>query len=153
MRDALVCFDMVFVVVLVSPLVQGCTIVIEARGLHIALACSDPAPRRIELDLPGQLEHELVGYAIGAKSPYLRRRLVPPWAKLALVVRDQRVIAAAEADGIREGDYAYFLAPPQKARALDRFFVAMPPPAAPDLHLLGDVFVSADGTVGALAAS
>ena len=150
MRDALIFFDIGFVVVLVSLLVQGWTIAPAARRFHIALPRSDPAPRRIELDLPGQLEHELVGYAIGAKNPYLRRRLIPPWAKLTLVVRDQRVLAAAEADGIREGDYAYFLAPPAKARALDRFFVDMPPPAAPDVRLLGDFFVSGDVTLGTL---
>jgi len=110
----------------------------------------NPAPRRVELDLPGQHEHELVGYAIGPKNPYLRRRLIPPWAKLMLVVRDQHVLAAAEAGGIREGDYAYFLAPPEKARALDRFFVDMPPPAKPDVRLLGDFFVSGEVTLGTL---
>jgi potassium/hydrogen antiporter len=150
MRDALTFFDIGFVVVLVSLLVQGWTIAIAAHRFHTALARSDPAPRRIELDLPGQLEHELVGYAIDPKNPYLRRRLIPPWAKLTLVVRDQHVLAATEADGIREGDYAYFLAPPEKARALDRFFVDMPPPAAPDVRLLGDFFVSGDVTVGTL---
>jgi cell volume regulation protein A len=60
------------------------------------------------------------------------------------------VLAAAEADGIREGDYAYFLAPPEKARALDRFFVDMPPPARPDVRLLGDFFVSGEVTLGTL---
>jgi potassium/hydrogen antiporter len=150
MRDASIFLDIGFVVVLVSLLVQGWTITMAARRLHIALPRSDPAPRRVELDLPGQLEYQLVGYAIGAKNPYLRRRLVPPWAKLTLVVRDQRVLAAAEADGIREGDYAYFLAPPEKARALDRFFVDMPPPAVPDVQLLGDFFVSGDVTLGTL---
>src|SRR5215475_10858128 len=75
MRDALIFFDVGFVVVLVSLLVQGWTIAIAARRLNISLPRSDPAPRRIELDLPGQLEHQLVGYAIGAKNPYLRRRL------------------------------------------------------------------------------
>jgi cell volume regulation protein A len=150
MRDALIFFDVGFVVVLVSLLVQGWTIAIAARRLNISLPRSDPAPRRIELDLPGQLEHQLVGYAIGAKNPYLRRRLVPPWAKLTLVVRDRHVLAAAEADGIREGDYVYFLAPPEKARALDRFFVDMPPPAVPDVRLLGDFFVSGDVTLGTL---
>jgi potassium/hydrogen antiporter len=150
MRDALIFFDIGFVVVLVSLLVQGWTIALAAHRLHIALPRSDPAPRRVELDLPGQLEHELVGYAVGAKNPYLRRRLIPSWAKLMLVVRDQHVLAAAEADGIREGDHAYFLAPPEKAQALDRFFVDMPPPAAPDLRLLGDFFVSGDITLGTL---
>ncbi len=150
MRDALIFFDIGFVVVLVSLLVQGWTIAMAAHRFHTALARNDPAPRRIELDLPGQLGHELVGYAIDAKNPYLRRRLIPPWAKLTLVVRDQHVLAAAEAGEIREGDYAYFLAPPEKARALDRFFVDMPPPAAPDVRLLGDFFVSGDVTVGTL---
>lgn len=150
MRDASIFFDIGFVVVLVSLLVQGWTITFAAHRLHIALPRSDPAPRRVELDLPGQLEHELVGYAVGAQNPYLRRRLVPSWAKLMLVVRDRHVLAAAEAGGIREGDHAYFLAPPERARALDRFFVDMPPPAASDLHLLGDFFVSGDVTLGTL---
>jgi cell volume regulation protein A len=150
MRDALTFFDIGFVVVLVSLLVQGWTIAFAARRLQIALPRSHPAPRRVELDLPGQHEHELVGYAIGSNNPYLRRRLVPPWAKLMLVVRDQHVIAAADADGIREGDYAYFLSPPEKTRALDRFFVDMPPPVRPDVRLLGDFFVSGEVTLGTL---
>ena len=43
------------------------------------------------------------------------------------------------------------LAPPEKAQALDRFFVNMPPPAAPDPRLLGDFFVPGDATLGMLA--
>jgi cell volume regulation protein A len=150
MRDALTFFDIGFVVVLASLLVQGWTIASAARRLHIALPRSSPAPRRVELDLPGQHEHELVGYAIGPNNPYLRRRLKPPWAKLMLVVRDQHVLAATDAGAIHEGDFAYFLAPPEKARALDRFFVDMPPPAKPDVRLLGDFFVSGDVTLGTL---
>jgi potassium/hydrogen antiporter len=148
--NALVFFDIGFVVVLVSLLVQGWTIASAAQNLHIALPRSDPAPRRVELDLPGQLEQELVGYSVGPNNPYLRRRLSPSWAKLMLVVRDEHVLTAAEADGIRSGDYAYFLAPPEKAQALDRFFVDMPPPAKPDLRLLGDFFVSGDVSLGTL---
>jgi cell volume regulation protein A len=148
--DALVFFDIGFVVVLVSLLVQGWTIAAAAQRLHIALPRTDPAPRRVELDLPGQLEHELVGYSVGHNNPYLRRRLAPSWAKLMLVVRDEHVLTAAEADDIREGDYVYFLAPPEKAQALDRFFVDMPPPATPDLRLLGDFFVSGDVSLGTL---
>jgi potassium/hydrogen antiporter len=150
MRDALNFFDIGFVVVLASLLVQGWTIAFAARRLHIALPRSSPAPRRVELDLPGQHEHELVGYAIGPSNPYLRRRLKPAWAKLMLVVRDQHVLAATDAGAIREGDFAYFLAPPEKTRALDRFFVDMPPPARPDVRLLGAFFVSGEVTLGTL---
>ncbi|HVY59227.1 MAG TPA: potassium/proton antiporter [Xanthobacteraceae bacterium] len=144
-------FDVAFVVVLVSLLVQGWTIAPAAHALHVALPGSDAVPRRVDVDLPGQLEQELVGYAVGANNPYLRRRIAPSWAKLMLVVRDERVFGAEEAGPIREGDHAYFLAPPEKARALDRFFVDMPPAGAPDQRLLGDFFVGADATLGALA--
>jgi potassium/hydrogen antiporter len=144
-------FDVGFVVVLVSLTVQGWTIATAARRLHIALPRTDPRPRRIELDLPGQLEQELVGYAIGPDNPYLRRHLAPSWAKLMLVVRDEHVFTAGEAHDIREGDHVYLLAPPEKAQALDRFFVDMPAPAAPDPQLLGDFFVPGDATLGTLA--
>lgn len=144
-------FNIAFVVVLISLLVQGWTLAPAARLLRIALPRADPAPRRVELDLPGQLEQELVGYHVQANNPYLRRKIVPPWAKLMLVVRDEEVFTAAEAGSIRQGDHVYFLAPPEKAQALDRFFVEMPPPAAPDPRLLGDFFVSGDVTLGALA--
>jgi len=144
-------FNIAFVVVLVSLLVQGWTLAPAARFLRIALPRADPAPRRVELDLPGQLEQELVGYHVQANNPYLRRKIVPPWAKLMLVVRDEEVFTATEAGPIRQGDHVYFLAPPEKAEALDRFFVEMPPPVAPDPRLLGDFFVSGDVTLGALA--
>jgi cell volume regulation protein A len=143
-------FDIGFVVVLASLLVQGWTLTPAARLLRVALPRVDP-PRRVELDLPGQLEQELVGYHVQANNPFLRRRIVPPWAKLMLVVRDEQVCAPAEAGLIREGDHVYFLAPPDKAQALDRFFVEMPPPATPDPRLLGDFFLSGEVTLGALA--
>jgi potassium/hydrogen antiporter len=149
--DALLYFDVGFVVVLVSLLVQGWTIAAAAHRLHIALPRAGRALRRVELDLPGQLSQELVGYAVHANNPYLRRRIVPSWAKLMLVVRRERVLTASEAADIREGDHVYFLAPPEKAQALDRFFVDMPPPAAPDPRLLGDFFVGGEVTLGALA--
>ncbi len=144
-------FDVGFVVVLVSLLVQGWTIAFAARRLHIALPRHDPLPRRVELDLPGQLEQEIVGYPLGANSPYLRRGLIPSWARPTLVVRDERILTPAEAAPVRQGDYLYLLAPPEKAQALDRFFVDMPPPVVPDPHLLGDFFVSGEASLGELA--
>ncbi len=144
-------FDVAFVVVLASLVVQGWTIAPAARRLGVALRRTDPPPRRIELDLPGQLEQELVGYAVAANSPYLRRRLIPSWAKPTLFVRDQRIYTPEEAQDVRAGDYIYLLAPPEKAQALDRYFVNMPPPAKPDARLLGDFFVPGDATLGALA--
>lgn len=151
MNGAQMFFDVAFVVVLVSLAVQGWTIAAAARRLHVALPRVDRVARRVELDLPGQLTQELVGYAVETDSPYLRRGIIPSWAKPTLVIRDERVLTAAEAGAIHHGDYIYVLAPPEKAQALDRFFVDMPPPATPDPRLLGDFFVHADVTLGALA--
>ncbi|MGA6962336.1 MAG: potassium/proton antiporter, partial [Xanthobacteraceae bacterium] len=86
-------FDIAFVVVLVSLLVQGWTIAAAARRLHIALPRSDPLPRRVELDLPGQLAQEIVGYPISANSPYLTRGLLPSWARPTLVVRAEKILS------------------------------------------------------------
>ena len=144
-------FDVGFVVVLVSLLVQGWSIAWAARRLHIALPRQDHMPRRVELDLPGQMAQQIVGYPVPANSPYLRRGLLPSWAHPTLVVREEKIFSPAEAAPVRPGDYVYLLAPPEKANALDRFFVDLPPPPKPDPHLLGDFFVTGDHTLGELA--
>jgi cell volume regulation protein A len=148
---AYIYFDIAFVVVLSSLLIQGWTIAWAARVLRISFARQDPLPRRVDLDLPGQLEQEIVGYPVQANSPYLKRGILPAWARPTLVVREEKILSPSEAHPVREGDYVYLLAPPEKAQALDRFFVDMPPPRVPDRRLLGDFFVSGDVTLGALA--
>lgn len=149
--NAQVYFDVGFVVVLVSLLVQGWSVAMAARVLNIALPRSDLNPRRVELDLPGQLTQQLVGYSLGPNNPYLHRRIIPSWAKLMMVVRKQKVLTAEEAGIVREGDHIYLLAPPERASALDRFFVDMPSWAEPDPGALGDFLLPGDSTIGGLA--
>jgi potassium/hydrogen antiporter len=144
-------FDVAFVVVIISLLAQGWTLAVAARKLHVALPRTDRGPRRVELDLPGQLEQELVGYPVRPKSLFFRRGLIPSWSKPTLVIRNQNILSPTEADPIAPGDYIYLLAPPERAEALDRFFVDMQPSSAPDPHLLGDFMVSGEHTLGELA--
>lgn len=144
-------FDVAFVVVIISLLLQGWTLAAAARRLHVALPRSERGPRRVELDLPGQLEQELVGYPVRAKSLYFRRGLIPSWSKPTLVIRNENILTPAEAEPIAPGDYIYLLAPPARAEALDRFFVDMQPGTAPDPHLLGDFVVSGEHTLSELA--
>jgi len=144
-------FDVAFVVVIISLLLQGWTLAAAARRLHVALPRSERGPRRVELDLPGQLEQELVGYPVRPRSLYFRRGLIPSWSKPTLVIRNEQILSPAEADPITPGDYIYLLAPPKRAGALDRFFVDMQPSAAPDPHLLGDFVVSGEHTLSELA--
>ena len=151
LKNAQIYFDVGFIVVLVSLLVQGWTIAPAARWLRIAKKRPDVFQPRIELDLPGQRSQELVGYPVTPGSPYLREGILPSWAKLALVVRDEKVMTPEEARGLHEGDHVYLLAPQEKATSLDRFFANLPPPSSPDPELLGDFFIGGDATLGGLA--
>ena len=144
-------FDVAFVVVLSSLLVQGWTVALAARKLDISFTRSRPASasHRARSARPaGARDRRLSG---AANSPFLRRGLIPNWARPTLVIRNEEILTPAEAHPVREGDYVYLLAPPEKAQALDRFFVKMPPPASPDPRLLGDFFVPGTATLGALA--
>jgi len=144
-------FDVAFVVVIISLLLQGWTLGPAARRLHVALPRSERGPRRVELDLPGQLEQELVGYPVRSRSLFFRRGLIPSWSKPTLVIRNQQILTPSEAEPVAPGDYIYLLAPPERADALDRFFVDMQPSSAPDPHLLGDFIVSGEHTLSELA--
>jgi cell volume regulation protein A len=142
-------FDVAFVVVMLSLAIQGWTIGVVGRYLRVGLPRTDVNAHRTELDLPGTLKHELVGYPVIANSPYLRRGITPSWAKLTLVVRDDHVHTPEEAAPVREGDHVYFLAPPDRVPALDRFF-AERTQASPDAALVEDFFVPGEVTLGAL---
>ena len=145
-------FDVAFVVVMLSLADPGLDHRRGRRGfLRIGMPRMDVNARRTELDLPGTLKHELVGYPVVADSPYLRRGITPSWAKLTLVVRDDRVHTPEEAATVREGDHVYFLAPPDRVQALDRFFAERPPQASPEADLVEDFFVPGETTLGALA--
>jgi cell volume regulation protein A len=134
---------------MLSLAIQGWTIGAAGRWLRIGMPRTDVNAHRTELDLPGTLKQELVGYPLIADSPYLRRGIRPSWAKLTLVVRDDRVHTPEEAGAVRQGDHVYFLAPPERVQALDRFFADRPAP--PDAALVEDFFVPGETTLGALA--
>ena len=64
LKNAQIYFDVGFIVVLVSLLVQGWTIAPAARWLRVAKKRPEVFQPRIELDLPGQRTQELVGYPV-----------------------------------------------------------------------------------------
>lgn len=115
-------FSVAFVVVVVSLIVQGWSLTTVAQKLGVAL--DDPAPsvKRIEIDLPGQLDEELVGYPIVEGSPVVGHGTWPAWAKPVLIIRNEAILSPQEAGALQVGDYGYFLAPPQRVERLDRLF-------------------------------
>ena len=117
-------FNTAFFVVLVSLVLQGWSIPMVARRLGMGLPNIVPQVRRVELDLPGQLDMELVGYTIVEGSNFYRNRILPSWARPLMAVRDNTIVDIDNSTGFHAGDYAYFLAPPHQAHRLDRLFAS-----------------------------
>jgi cell volume regulation protein A len=115
-------FNVAFVVVLASLMVQGWSITWSAKQLGVALLNPAPAVQRVEIDLPGQLELEMVGYPIQEGASVLSARPLPSWATCTLIVRNDLVLGSPEAGALRPGDYAYFLVPPERVLRFDRYF-------------------------------
>lgn len=148
-------FNVAFFVVMVSLIVQGWTIGPAARYLGMALRRPAPAANRVDIDLPGQIEKELVGYPIVADSfVALRPSSLPGWLKPVLVARDGEVRNAAEVGDLRVGDYAYFLVAAERAKKLDRMFAPLPPEAvqAARRPLFGEFAIAGDAPLGEIAA-
>jgi len=117
-------FNVAFVAVFISLLVQGWTLTAVARGLGVALTETAPETQRVEIDLPGQINLEMVGFPIIEDSPILTRTDLPTWIQPVMVARQEKVLAWAEAKALAPGDYAYFLVPTDRAQRLDRLFAA-----------------------------
>lgn len=116
-------FNVAFVVVLTSLLVQGWTLTRAAHWFDVAVPRTDPDTRRVQLDLPGQLDYDLLGYRVPAGSKALDAHSWPLNVRLMMAVREGKVLTAEEAGSLQADDYAYLLAPPNSARRLDWLFV------------------------------
>jgi potassium/hydrogen antiporter len=138
--------------VLASLLVQGWSLGFAARLFDVALPHRDRAVRRVEVDLPGSLARELVGYPIAEQSAILGAASLPGWAKLAMIVRDGEIRMADDIDVLTAGDYVYLLAPPGRLYRLDWLFA--PPDEAREVEreLFGEFTFAANVRLGDVAA-
>ena len=144
-------FNVAFVVVLASLLVQGWTLSFAAHRLGTALPRRDPPTRRIELDLPGQIEFEMVGYRVAPDCARLRGGPMPAWARAALVVREGQVFTAEQAGPLRADDYAYYLAPPGNVYRLDWLFAEPKEAREVEREMFGEFVLPGNVPLGALA--
>ena len=145
-------FNVAFVVVVTSLLVQGWTLKPAAKLFRVALPRRDTATRRIELDLPGQLEFELVGYRVGPTSAVLTKNAeLPGWARPAMVVRQGRILLPTEAGPAQADDTAYFLAPPGEVYRLDWLFAEGHEAREAEHETFGAFSLAGDVPLGELA--
>ncbi len=143
-------FNISFIVVLFSLLVQGWTIAPLARWLKLVVPPRIGPVDRIELELPGRGSHEIVAYVVHPESPVAKGQRIPRWARPALLVRDGRSLRPDRSGRPLAGDQIYVLTPPSYIALLDALF-AGPVAGASDPHLYGEFGIDPDTKVADLA--
>jgi cell volume regulation protein A len=115
-------FNITFIVVLVSLVVQGWTIKPVARRLGLLIPKQMGEVDRLEVDLPRAANHELVSYRVIHDSPVLKGSRIPRWATPSLVIRDGRSMRYQYAGRLKENDLVYIFVMPNFIHLLDRLF-------------------------------
>jgi cell volume regulation protein A len=118
-------FNIAFFVVLFSMLVQGASLKAVARRLGVALKGAVPQSQRVEIDVPGQTEQEIVGYPVTPDSLILGLSRLPAWARVLMVVRKHHILDAS-ALPLQASDYCYFLVSRDRLPRLDSLFRESP---------------------------
>jgi cell volume regulation protein A len=141
-------FNLAFVVVLASLLLQGWTLRRVAAGLGLLLPAAPAAPRAV-LDLPGVRDAEIIAFSIRPGSTALRHPL-PSWLRPVMLLSAGHLAPATAPLRLQPGDTLYVLAEPGREAEYDRHFAAETEDGAP---ALGTFTVDGAALVGDVAAA
>ncbi len=130
-------FNTVFIVVLVSLIVQGWTIRPMARWLRLIVPPTVGPLDRVELELPGTANHELVVYRVAKGSPVTRGARLPRWSRPSLIIRDGQSMRYQHVRQLQPGDNVYVFTAPRFVRLLDRLFAGPTAVADDDRDFFG----------------
>ena len=137
LEDGQLYFNMAFLVVMISLVLQGWTIKPVARKLGLIIPPRIGAIDKLELDLPGTAHHELLAYRVVADSPVMRGERIPRWAMPSLVIRDGKSMRYQYAGRLRESDQVYLFIAPGYSKLLDRLFASKAPVEEDDSEFFG----------------
>ncbi len=148
-------FDLAFVVVLLSLLMQGWTVALAARTLGLEVPPDAEPASRVEIDVPTRFDRNVSGYVIGERSRAagvgLESLPLPRRTRILSVIREGTVLDRSHPQTLKVGDYALTVAPPEQTAAMDRLFAARPEEEADDrAALFGEFAFPADTSARAL---
>lgn len=126
--NAHVYFNVAFFVVLVSLVLQGWTLAPVASRLKLEIPYIPGWNRRLELDLPGQLEYELVTYVLGDESRVIdttvRTLRLPADAGFAGLIREGRLVPDFLDEPLKLDDQLLLLVRGKDVETLDRLLTS-----------------------------
>ena len=141
LEHARLMFNVTFIVVIVSLIVQGWGLKPLAQWLKLVVPERLGPIDRIHLELPDEGAHELVAYRLAADSPLLTDPHLPRWVRPALVVRDGRSIRHLRVGRLQAGDTVYVFVRPHRVPLLDRLVASPRAPDPDDREFFGDFAV------------
>lgn len=142
-------FNIVFVMVVASLIVQGWTIGVSARLLSMVAAPTPGVVNRVEFELPGEGELELVGYRVHPESAVAKGERIPRWARPVLIMRGGVTHTIHSAGAVQTDDQVYLFARPRGIETLDRLYARAASDDDPDIF--GDFVIRRETTLGDLA--
>lgn len=145
-------FNIAFIIVLASLVVQGWTVGPLARRLGLIVPQRYGPLDKVELELPGSAHHELLAYRVVPGSPVARGHRVPRWARPSLVVREGRSMRFQDMGRLAAGDHVYIFVPDRYPRLLDRLFASRAEVDAEDEDFFGAFTVDQNHPAAQLAA-
>ncbi|WP_080919005.1 potassium/proton antiporter [Manganibacter manganicus] len=117
-------FNVAFIIVLVSLVVQGWTVGPLARRLALIVPARLGPLDKVELELPGSARHELLAYKVAPGSPVARGQRIPRWARPSLVVREGRSMRFQDMGRLAAGDNVYIFVSDRYPQLLDKLFAS-----------------------------
>ena len=127
-RDSLSIYNIVFVVVTFSVLVQGSLIPVVARRLGVPMRAVEPEPWDVSIRLrePGNVQHYVVGPGSRVVGSAIRDLPLGERAWISFVVQDGQARQARGSHVLRIGDDVHVIGEPEDADVLQRLFEGPP---------------------------
>ena len=148
-------FDIAFLVVLASLLLQGWTVPWLARRLEVEVPSHPEPTGKLDFTTPSGLDRDVIGYHVAADSHVVGRPIeqlaLPKRARIIAVLRQNLVVPSSHLRELKFGDFVLMVAPPEQIFAVDRLFISRASHSGRAGVALGEFSFAADVPAAAVA--
>ena len=154
--DAELYFNVAFVSVLFSLILQGWTVVPFGQWLKLKLPIENAPYYAESIEVPGSSDLTIIGYKIAENSPVIKRRidslLVPDGIRFVAAFRADDPVQGVDEHIIKAGDLLYVISPQKKVSLVNQML--LPTDEVAELeqaHYFGDFTLNGDATIDDIA--